>query len=121
MPLAPPTYLRLSTPPFDGAYVCVREHAPPRPSTHRDGPLVLLTFHPGFIAGSCGEWDYFAELSTRLFALEPRHRLRVFTINHPGYDHPPGATIDSTLRMQRRQTRLSLEIASRQKPETSRS
>ena len=94
MPLAPPTYLRLSTPPFDGAYVCVREHAPPRPSTHRDGPLVLLTFHPGFIAGSCGEWDYFAELSTRLFALEPRHRLRVFTINHPGYDHPPGAAID---------------------------
>ena len=93
MPLAPPTYLRLSTP-FDGAYVCVREHVPSRPAPRRDGPLVLLTFHPGFIAGSCGEWDYFAELSARLFALEPRHRLRVFTINHPGYDHPPGAAID---------------------------
>ena len=94
MPLAPPTYLRLSAPPFDGAYVCVREHLSPQPAARRDGPLVLLTFHPGFIAGSCGEWDYFAELSARLFALEQRYRLRVFTINHPGYDHPPGATID---------------------------
>ena len=94
MPLALPTYLRLSAPPFDGAYVCVREHLSPRPAARRDGPLVLLTFHPGFIAGSCGEWDYFAELSARLFALEQRYRLRVFTINHPGYDHPPGATID---------------------------
>ena len=94
MPLALPTYLRLSAPPFDGAYVCVREHLSPRPAARRDGPLVLLTFHPGFIAGSCGEWDYFAELSARLFPLEQRYRLRVFTINHPGYDHPPGATID---------------------------
>ena len=95
MPLAPPTYLRLSTPPFDGAYVGVREHRPPRPTSGAGGPLVLLTFHPGFIAGSYGEWDYFARLSAQLFqSLDPRYRLRVFTVNHPGYDHPPGATID---------------------------
>lgn len=95
MPLAPPTYLRLSAPPFNGAYVCVREHRPPRPPARRDGPLVLLTFHPGYIAGSYGEWDYFAELAARLFDDAGQHyRLRAFTINHPGYDHPPGAAID---------------------------
>jgi hypothetical protein len=93
MPLAPPTYLRLNAP-FDGAYVCVREHESPRPAAQGGGPLVLLTFHPGFIAGSCGEWDYFTALSAHLFEHEPRHRLRVFTLNHPGYDHPPGAAID---------------------------
>lgn len=95
MPLASPTYLRLNAPPFDGAYVCVREHRPSRPAGRADGPLVLLTFHPGFIAGSHGQWDYFARVSARLFQeIGARHRLRVFTVNHPGYDHPPGAAID---------------------------
>ena len=94
MPLAPPTYLRLGAPSFDGAYVCLREHRPPRPTGRAGGPLVLLTFHPGFIAGSYDEWDYFARLSAHLFVAAGPHRLRAFTINHPGYAHPPGATID---------------------------
>ena len=95
MPLAPPTYLRLTAPPFDGAYVCVREHRPARPLGHTAGPLVLLTFQPGFIAGSQGQWDYFARVSARLFReIGAGYRLRVFTVNHPGYDHPPGAAID---------------------------
>ena len=95
MPLAPPTYLRLGAPSFDGAYVCVREHRPPRPPGRAEGPLVLLTFHPGFIAGSYDEWDYFAQVAAQLFRqLADGHRLRAFTLNHPGYAHPPGATID---------------------------
>ena len=95
MPLAPPTYLRLDAPSFDGAYVCVREHRPPRPPGRAEGPLVLLTFHPGFIAGSYDEWDYFAQVAAQLFRqLADGHRLRAFTLNHPGYAHPPGATID---------------------------
>lgn len=95
MPLAPPVYLRLGAPSLDGAYVCVREHRPPRPMGRPDGPLVLLTFHPGFIAGSYDEWDYFARLSAELFRPGgPAHRLRAFTVNHPGYAHPPGAAID---------------------------
>ena len=95
MSLAPPTYLRLGAPSFDGAYVCVREHRPPRPPGRAEGPLVLLTFHPGFIAGSYDDWDYFAQVAAQLFRqLADGHRLRAFTLNHPGYAHPPGATID---------------------------
>ena len=95
MPLAPPVYLRLGAPSLDGAYVCVREHRPPQTPGRDAGPLVLLTFHPGFIAGSYDEWDYFARLSAELFRPGgPAHRLRAFTVNHPGYAHPPGAAID---------------------------
>ncbi len=95
MPLAAPLYLRLSPPPFDGAYLCIREHQPRRLAATTGGPLVLLTFHPGFIAGSCGDWDYFERLSPLLFAaIGPIARLRVFTINHPGYDYPSRAAID---------------------------
>lgn len=95
MTLAPPVYLRLGAPSLDGAYVCVREHRPPQPTSPTGGPLVLLTFHPGFIAGSYDEWDYFAGLAAELFQTAGAgHRLRAFTLNHPGYAHPPGAAID---------------------------
>ncbi len=95
MPLAAPIYLRLTTPPFDGAYLCIREHQPRRLPARTDGPLVLVTYHPGFIAGSYGEWDYFERLSPLLFAAAGQaFRLRVFTVNHPGYDVPASAAID---------------------------
>lgn len=95
MPLAAPLYLRLTTPPFDGAYVCLREHRPPRAARPAAGPLLLLTFHPGFITGSYGDWDYFERLSSSLFGHIGQHyRLRAFTVNHPGYDYPPNAPVD---------------------------
>lgn len=95
MPLVAPIYLRLTAPPFAGATLCLREHRPRRPAGPAAGPLVLLTFHPGYIAGSYDEWDYFERLSPRLFAAAAgQHRLRVFTVNHPGYDVPLGAAFD---------------------------
>ncbi len=95
MSLAAPIYLRLTPPPFDGAYLCIREHQPRRLPARADGPLVVVTFHPGFIAGSYGEWDYFERLSPLLFAAAgAAFRLRVFTVNHPGYDVPSRAAID---------------------------
>ncbi len=95
MSLAAPIYLRLNAPPFAGTYLCLREHRPRRPSAPAAGPLVLLTFHPGYIAGSYDAWDYFERLSPRLLAAAAgRFRLRVFTVNHPGYDYPPGLAVD---------------------------
>ena len=93
--LAEPTYLRLKSTPFDNTALSIREHLPlsaaAAPNTQ---PLILLTFHPGFLAGSYEGWDYFAHLSALLWQSQlAQHRLRIFTINHPGYDTPQGEKI----------------------------
>jgi pimeloyl-ACP methyl ester carboxylesterase len=95
MRLSAPIYLSLKDDPFNGTILSVREHLPPGAPARSEGPLVLLTFHPGYITGSCAEWDYFQQLAQNLFAWAgDDRRLRVFTVNHPGYNYPRGAAVD---------------------------
>lgn len=95
MTLSTPIYLRLTDAPFNGTILSVREHLSSGARAGSDGPLVLLTFHPGYIAGSCAEWDYFQLLAQRLFEeIGGERRLRAFTVNHPGYNYPRGAAVD---------------------------
>jgi pimeloyl-ACP methyl ester carboxylesterase len=81
--------------PFNGTILSVREHLSSGARAGSDGPLVLLTFHPGYIAGSCQDWDYFTPLARLLFRWAgDERRLRAFTVNHPGYNYPRGAAVD---------------------------
>ncbi len=93
--LSAPIYLRLNTPPFARTVLSVREHLPPQATGKPGQPLILLTFHPGFLAGSYEDRDYFERLTPLLFEwLQDCCRLRIFTLNHPGYDQPRDAVID---------------------------
>jgi hypothetical protein len=94
--LSAPTYLQLSEAPFEEAVLSVREHVPSEPVRERpEQPLVVLTFHPGYLTGSYQDWDYFAGLAPLVFEkVQAAGRLRLFTMNHPGYDLPSGAAID---------------------------
>ena len=93
--LSPPIRLRLKSAPFFGVMLSLREHLPAFPPDAPNLPLTLLTFHPGYLAGSYEDRDYFERLSPLLFQwARGRCRLRIFTINHPGYDLPRGAVID---------------------------
>jgi len=94
--LCAPVYLRLNTPPFSRTVLSVREHELGDESTGRsDAPLVVITLLPGYLIGSYADRDYFELLAPLLFArLAPACRLRVFTVNHPGYDLPAGHKVD---------------------------
>jgi hypothetical protein len=95
MRLSTPLYLRLNEAPFNGAILSIREHLSSAAQARPDGPLIVLTFHPGYIAGSCQEWDYFTPLAQLLFRWAgDERRLRAFTVNHPGYNYPRGAAVD---------------------------
>ena len=73
----------------------VREHLPPSLNDDPSLPLIILTYHPGFAAGSYADRDYFELLTPLLFDYcGGRYRLRVFTINHPGYDLPDNYRIN---------------------------
>ncbi len=93
--LSGPIYLRLISPMLEGVTVSLREHIPAQPTGSAQQPLVVITLHPGIAAGSYGDRDYFERLAPHLFRLaNGRFRLRIFTINHPGYDRPPDEQID---------------------------
>lgn len=93
--LSDPIYLRLNSAPFARTLLSIREHLPPPPAARPGQPLILLTFHPGYLAGSYADRDYFERLSPLLFQwMQDCCRLRIFTVNHPGYDQPQGAMID---------------------------
>jgi hypothetical protein len=95
MQLLAPIYLRLKEAPFNGTMLAIREHLSSGAQARPDGPLIALTFHPGYITGSCPDWDYFSHLAQLLFQCAgDERRLRVFTVNHPGYNYPRGAAID---------------------------
>ncbi|MDX1415967.1 MAG: alpha/beta fold hydrolase [Candidatus Promineifilaceae bacterium] len=58
-------------------------------------PLILLTLHPGYSAGSYANRDYFELLTPLLYgSCDGKYRLRIYTINHPGHDLPPESKID---------------------------
>lgn len=93
--LSQPSYLRLNGPQLAGTTVTLREHIPLRRTGTSDTPLVVVTLHPGFVAGSYTDRDYFERMVPYLFGAAPgAFRLRVFTINHPGYDLPDETLID---------------------------
>ncbi len=93
--LSDPIYLRLKTTPFDNTRVSIREYCLSSVSEHSDSPLLLLTFHPGYLTGSYQNRDYFERLASVLYqTFEPNTRLRIFTINHPGYDLPIKTQVD---------------------------
>ena len=84
-----PLYLQAGAVPGDPNMVSLREHigAIPNPNPHL--PLILLTFHPGYLAGSYEDRDYFELITPLLFAASSdKYRLRIFTVNHPGTDLP---------------------------------
>ena len=73
----------------------VREHLPPFTNDDPSLPLIVITYHPGFAAGSYEDRDYFELLTPLLFDhCGGRYRLRIFTINHPGYDLPDNYRIN---------------------------
>lgn len=73
----------------------VREHLPPHVNNDPALPLVVLTYHPGYAAGSYADRDYFELLTPLLFdCFQSCFRLRIFTINHPGYDLPHNYKVD---------------------------
>jgi pimeloyl-ACP methyl ester carboxylesterase len=93
--LARPRYLRIPDGMGATQTISLREHLSPDRYLDRVRPLVLLTLHPGYAAGSYGERDYFELLAPLLFqACWGRCRLRILTVNHAGYDLPPGEQID---------------------------
>ena len=93
--LGRPRYLRIPTGSGSTQTISLREHLSPDRCVDRTRPLVLLTLHPGYAAGSYGERDYFELLAPLLFqACWGRCRLRIVTVNHAGYDLPPGEQID---------------------------
>ncbi len=73
----------------------MREHLPRSCVDDPRLPLVVLSYHPGIAAGSYEDRDYFELLTPLLFDLcQGSCRLRVFTVNHPGYDMPEGCKVD---------------------------
>lgn len=95
MNLSPPLYLRLNSGPFDRTPVSIREYFPQPKSPSPDGPLLLITFHPGYLTGSYQQRDYFERIAPLLVRQAPGcFHLRLFTINHPGYDLPTSHVVD---------------------------
>lgn len=93
--LSDPVYLRLKTAPFEDTRVSIREYFLSPTNVLPNTPLVLLTFHPGYLTGSFQDRDYFERLVPLLLQpFDPGTRLRLFTLNHPGYDQPANAHVD---------------------------
>jgi hypothetical protein len=93
--ISSPQYLRVRTPRRQGQVLSVREHLPPDANDDPSLPLVVITYHPGFAAGSYEDRDYFELLTPLLFErCTGRFRLRAFTVNHPGYDLPDSFKVD---------------------------
>lgn len=93
--LGQPRYLPIHLPAGASQTITLREHVSADRCTDPALPSVLLTLHPGYAAGSYGPRDYFELLAPLLFqACWGECRLRMVTINHPGYDRPPGETIN---------------------------
>ena len=93
--LSAPVYLRLNGASADKAVMSVREHLAPAATGRSDAPLVVITLLPGFLIGSYADRDYFEILAPLLFqSLSGACRLRIFTVNHPGYDLPAGQRVD---------------------------
>lgn len=92
--LSRPYHLQLRAGRQQGQVLSVREHLLPGDEDPAL-PLVVLTFHPGYAAGSYGQRDYFELLAPLLFArCQGCCRLHIFTINHPGYDLPQDYKVD---------------------------
>ncbi|MFN2163780.1 MAG: hypothetical protein ACK2UN_17055 [Candidatus Promineifilaceae bacterium] len=93
--ISSPLYLRVRTPRRRGQVLSVREHLPPDVNDDPSLPLVVITYHPGFAAGSYEDRDYFELLTPLLFErCTGNFRLRAFTVNHPGYDLPDSYKVD---------------------------
>jgi hypothetical protein len=93
--LSDPVYLRLKTAPFEKTLVSIREYLLPAMPVKSNRPMILLTFHPGYLTGSYQDRDYFERLVPLLLSqCAPDTRLRLFTLNHPGYDQPVNADVD---------------------------
>lgn len=102
-----PLYLSAGTANAAAQMISLREHLPSTKQTSTSTlaestdneadnglPLVLLTLHPGYSAGSYENRDYFELVTPLLFrACAGKLRLRVFTVNHPGHDLPPKSRI----------------------------
>lgn len=87
--ISSPRHLQLRAARCRGQIMSVREHLPPSVNDDPSLPLVIITYHPGFAAGSYEDRDYFELLTPLLFDhCGGRYNLRIFTINHPGYDLP---------------------------------
>lgn len=92
--ISSPLYLQVKTGSSGSQMISLREHKASIPEIDYSLPLVLLTFHPGFSAGSYENRDYFELLTPLLFAsCAGQFRLRIFTVNHPGQDLPPKGKI----------------------------
>ena len=93
--VSPPYHLQVKANGFPGGLLSVREHFSPLFEPRPELPLVLVTFHPGYAAGSYTDRDYFELLVPLLFqSCHGCCRLHIFTVNHPGYDLPPGHKVD---------------------------
>jgi hypothetical protein len=93
--LSPPLHLQIRAGRRHGQLITVREHLPAAPAEDPALPLAVITYHPGYAAGSYEDRDYFERLTPLLFAsCRDCCRLRVFTVNHPGYDLPDGFKVD---------------------------
>ncbi len=93
--LSSPLHLQISTEPRHRQVMSVREHLLPHANDDPALPLVVLTYHPGYAAGSYENRDYFELLTPLLFdCFQSCFRLRIFTINHPGYDLPRSYKVD---------------------------
>lgn len=93
--LSKPLYLQAGINAGKARMISLREHLSVQPENNPHLPLVLVTFHPGYSAGSYDNRDYFEKLTPLLFSAgRGRYRLRIFTVNHPGHDLPPGSKIE---------------------------
>jgi hypothetical protein len=87
--ISSPLHLQVRATQRRGQVMSVREHLPSPLEADPALPLVIITYHPGYAAGSYEDRDYFELLTPLLFEhCAGRYRLRIFTINHPGYDLP---------------------------------
>lgn len=93
--ISPPLHLQVRTEPRRGHVMSIREHLQAHEDDDPALPLVVLTYHPGYAAGSYENRDYFELLTPLLFErCRGCCRLRVFTVNHPGYDLPDSYKVD---------------------------
>ena len=93
--LSPPLHFQIRAGRDPGRVLSVREHLASNPTNNPALPLVLITFHPGYAAGSYEDRDYFERLAPLLRdTCRDCCRLRIYTINHPGYDLPKSFKVD---------------------------
>lgn len=93
--ISPPLHLQVRGTRGRGQIMSVREHLPPVHDDDSALPLVIITYHPGYAAGSYEDRDYFELLTPLLFEYcNGCCRMRIFTINHPGYDMPGSYKVD---------------------------